>query len=174
MLYIITPCQNPDNLIKISETIPNETKWIICHHKKKLPKGLRASIIKCGQDSTKDMLNYVLNNRAFRDDDRISYLLDDNVIYPYFYNAISQNLSKDFSIMQWGQVHKDGSIRLPPLSYCLPGSIDVSSFLISWKHNKDVRFKDIDNMFAHYAMDCHKNGGCLMIQNYISYYKYLA
>lgn len=174
MLYIITPCYNPQNLESISPTIPNGAKWIIFHHKKKLPKGLKASIIKCSHQEQDKNLNYVLDSVGFNDEDKILYHLDNNIIHPSLYDNIYPHLSLDFSIMQWGQIFKDGVIRLPPVSYCIPGSLDVSSFLISWKYNKNVRFKNVDDMFVNYACECHTNGGCLMIQNYISYYRYLG
>lgn len=174
MLYIITPCYNPQNLESISSTIPSGAKWIICHHKKNLPKGLKASIIKSSSNNIADMLNYVLDKVAFKEDDWLLYLLDDNIIHPNLYSTISNVLSQDLSIIQWGQIFKNGTIRLPPLSYCLQGSINEASFAIKWKYNRDVRFDSTDNMFVNYAISCHNNGPLLMVSNYISYYKYLG
>lgn len=174
MLHIITPCFKPQNLPAIGNSIPREAKWTIAHNKQKIPKEINASIIKCSTNDISDSLNYVLDKVSFKDNDCLLYLLDDNIVHPNLYSTVSDMLSKDFSIMQWGQIFKDGIIRLPPVPYCVPGSMNEATFLVKWKYNRSVRFDKSRDLFFNYALACYNNGPYLMINNYISYYKYLG
>lgn len=176
MLYIVTACFNPRNLPIIRPTIPKDCHWIVC-----LPNNINApqltdtTLLSCNKcEKEVDLLNYVLDNFPFSDDDHIVYINDHNIIHPRFYDSISPLLNQDFSLLQWGQIHKDGVIRLPPMPYCIPGSLDLSSFLVKYNKNNSVRFKNANQYYAYYAIDCSKNGPIIQVNDYLSYYNYLG
>lgn len=178
MLYIITACSRPENLEIMSKTIPEECKWIIVHDDRvAIPNNIsNATILKC-EDTGKvgvKAQNFALDNIQLTDDDFVMLLDDDNIIHPNWYSVISQLLHMDFSIMTWGQLHKNGSIRLEPQGNPRVGNIDTASFLVSWKYNKNVRH--IVDLYEHdgvYAQACSKNGRILCVNGYLSYYNYL-
>lgn len=177
MIYIITPCSRPENLTLIYDSIPKETHWIICHDKNtSVPHYPNSTIMICENTGMVGIKarNYVLDNFPFTDDDYILFHDDDNIIHPLLYSSIVKNLDKNFSIITWGQLNKNKSIRLYPPSLIEVGSIDTASFLVSWKYNKNIRHK-IDT-YEHdgiYAKECAKNGPVICINDYLCYYNYL-
>lgn len=178
MLYIITPCSRPENLDVIQNTIPTEAKWIICHDNniKKISSKLNAIIMRCdetGLVGTKAR-NYVLDNYDFKDEDIILFHDDDNIVHSQWYNVVSQFFDYDFSIICWGQLNKDNSIRLYPTNNPKIDMIDTASYLIKWKYNKHIRHNT--TIYQHdgqYAEDCAKNGPIITINAFICYYNYL-
>ena len=177
MLYIVTVCQQPNNLSAIHSSIPTKARWIVCYDENIMLSQMNNTTLlpyKNVDGRGVKALNYVLDSFEFSDDDHILYNSDRNIIHPHLYDSVSPLLNNDFSVLQWGQIHKDGVIRLPPMPYCIPGSLDLASFLIKWKLNKNVRFSDIDDHHVYYAMDCCKNGPLAYISNYLCYYNYLG
>lgn len=178
MLYIITPCSRPENLLTILNTIPKECQWIIGYDGKNgiIPFIPNAIIMNCednGFFGTKAR-NHILNTFKFDDKDNILFHDDDNIIHPLFYKTISSILDNDFSIMCWGQLHKNSSIRLFPTNNPKINHIDTASYLIKWKYNKTVRHNT--ELYYHdglYAEDCAKNGPVYTIDEYISFYNAL-
>lgn len=177
MIYIITPCSRPENLEAISKTIPPQCSWVVVYDKKvSMPPLNNATILKCedtGMAGIKAQ-NFALDNLPLTDQDFILFHDDDNIIHPKWYSSISQLLSNDFSIMTWGQLNKDNSIRLEPVSQPEVCKIDTASFLISWKYNKHLRHQiDIYEHDGIYAERCALNGPTLQINDYLCYYNYL-
>lgn len=169
MLYIITPCSRPQNLETISNSIPNKSSWIVVHdYKYIMPDIPNATFLKCddtGLVGTKAR-NFALDTIKFND--------DDNIIHPKLYQTIEPLLTNNFSIMTWGQLHKNNSIRLPSQVKPKVGNIDTASFLISWKYNKLTRHRtDIYEHDGLYAEECANNGPMLCINDYLCYYNYL-
>lgn len=177
MLYIITPCSRPENLEKIQQTIPSEARWIICHDKKTDITPINNAITmicnNTGMVGTQAR-NHVLDNFPFKDEDHLLFHDDDNIIHPLLYENVKNHFEKDFSIMCWGQVNKDNSIRLYPTYDIRVGNIDTASFLIKWKFNKHVRHRiDIYEHDGIYANQCAMNGGIIVLDGYLCYYNYL-
>jgi hypothetical protein len=178
MLYIITPCSRPENLIAIQPSIPNEAKWIICHDGKNgnIPSSIRASIMLCEDNGFvgAKAQNHILDNYTFNNNDCILFHDDDNIIHNELYSSISPFLNNDFSLMCWGQLNKDNSIRLKPSNKPAIYQIDTASYLVKWKYNKHIRHDTA--IYEHdgkYAEDCAKNGPVLTINDFLAYYNYL-
>lgn len=177
MIYIITPCSRPQNLETISLTIPKECQWVIVYDDKvNIDQINNAIVMKCedtGIVGTKGQ-NHALDNLLLTDDDFILLHDDDNIIHPDWHKNASRYLNDDFSIMTWGQLHKDGSRRLRPSINPTLNHIDTACFMISWKYNKHLRHQYCYDHDGRYAEACAKNGPVLCIDKYLSFYNYLA
>lgn len=177
MLYIITPCSRPQNLSIIANTIPIDSKWIIVHdNHTDMPLINNATFFVCedtGLVGTKAR-NFALDNINFSYNDHILFHDDDNIIHPLLYSTVSQVFDHDFSLLCWGQLNKDNSIRLLPPKSIKVGQIDTASFLIKWKYNSHVRHRtDIYEHDGYYAEECAKNGLVLRLNEFLCYYNYL-
>lgn len=176
MIYIITPCSRPENLERISKTIPPECTWVVVHDNKiQSPKIEKAMILKCEDTGIVGVSgqNYALDNLSLCDNDMILLHDDDNIIHPDWYNTVIEYLDKDFSIMTWGQLHKDGSIRLNPSLKPTVNHIDTACFMIKWSYNKNLRHEHVYHHDGLYAEACAKNGPVVCINKYLSFYNYL-
>jgi hypothetical protein len=177
MIYIITACSRPQNLEKISKTIPKECSWIVVYDDRvNIPHIANATFLKCDNTGKWGVRaqNFALDTLPLNDSDFVQLLDDDNLIHPEWYSTIQNVLDKDFSILTWGQLTKHNKINMIPTENPKVGDIDTGNFLISWKYNKHVRH--INDRWEHdgiYANECAKNGPVLCIQKFIAYYNYL-
>jgi hypothetical protein len=175
MLYITTPCSRPENLEIISKTIPKECYWAVIYDNKiNIPKIENANYFKCedtGFVGAKGR-NYFIDNYPLKDEDWIYSLDDDNIIHPEWYKNIKDLLELDCSIIHWGQLNPDCSIRLIPNIEI--NHIDAACFITKWKFNKNTKYNtekyEYDGI---YAIECKNNGPYLTVNKYISYYNYL-
>jgi len=176
MLYLVTPCSRPQNLEIISKTIPDFCKWVVLHEQNIIvPKIHNMITIECPKTGFvgAEGRNYFLDNFPLQDDDWIYSLDDDNIIHPDFH-FIKQILHADLSLINWGQLNKDNSIRLVPIDEILLNTIDAACFISKWKYNKHTRYNtEAYNYDGLYAIDCVKNGPKLKLNNYLCYYNYL-
>ena len=176
MIYIITPCSRPENLEEISKTIHPLCKWIVVHDNTKPVVPINnATFLVCedtGYVGTKAR-NYALDNLPLTDDDFILFHDDDNIIHPNWYDTVSKFLKYDFSILTWGQINRNGIIRLLPTESPKIGNIDTASFLIRWKYNKNVRHELLYFHDGVYSEACSQNGPVLCISDFLCYYNYL-
>lgn len=177
MIYIITPCSRPQNLERISTTIPAQCSWIVVYDNKvTIPPLSNATLMKCEETGYVGIhgQNFALDNLPLTDDDFVLLHDDDNIIHPQWYDSIKEYLSEDFSMLTWGQLNKWNRINMVPTSVPKIGKIDTACFLIRWKYNKYVRH--IPDKWEHdgiYAEECAKNGRVLCVDKYIAYYNYL-
>jgi hypothetical protein len=185
MLKIITPCSRPENVKDIYPTIPQESEWIICFDnddhidiaKQILPQETsNVKLVKCPKTGFCGILgrNYVLDNIEMGDDDFILNHDDDNIIHEDLFKNIASLLESNHSIITWGQLHKNNSIRLHPTPTPKVCHIDTACYMIKWGINKYVRHM-IDE-YTHdgiYAEECSRNGSIFAINKYLSYYNYL-
>jgi hypothetical protein len=172
----VTACSRPENLEAISKTIPPQCKWVIVHdYNTVVPQQYNAIYFQCedtGIVGTKAQ-NYALDHLPLNDEDYVLLHDDDNVIHERWYLTVENYLSQDFSILTWGQLHKNGQARLRPTARPSVNHIDTACFMISWKYNKHLRHK---YEYAHdgmYSEACSKNGPVVCIDDYICYYNYL-
>lgn len=175
MLYITTPCSRPENLEIISKTIPKECYWAVVYDNKvTVPKIENAHYFKCEDTGFVGASgrNYFLDNFQINDEDWIYSLDDDNIVHKNWYESIEPLLSLDISIIHWGQLNKDESIRLNPIIKL--NHIDAACFMTKWKYNKHIRYNtekyEYDGL---YALECLNNGPSLTLNQYISFYNYL-
>lgn len=176
MLYIITPCSRPENLEQISKTIPKFATWVVLHEPTiKAPKLDNALFIQCPKTGFvgADGRNYFVEKFHLNDEDWIYSLDDDNIIHPSF-SLIENMLDDDFSLIYWGQLNKNDSIRLKPLDQIILNTIDTACYVSKWKYNKRARYDTTAyNYDGLYAIECAKNGPILKLNNYLCYYNYL-
>lgn len=176
MLYLITPCSRPENLQIISSTIPSFCRWIVLHESHiVIPKIDNMLSIECPKTGFvgADGRNFFVDNYPLNDEDWLFSLDDDNIIHPDF-SIIQTLLSYDASIIHWGQLNKDNSIRLRPLDQIILDTIDAACFISKWQYNKTVRYNtSAYNYDGLYAIECAKNGPKIKLQNYLAYYNYL-
>jgi hypothetical protein len=180
MLHIVTPCSRPFNLLKILDTIPSEAKWIICYDNKHGDLPIKShnniEILNCidtGAYGVKAR-NHVLDNYSFNDNDSILFHDDDNIIHPDLYAEIQPLLDNDFSMICWGQLNPDNSMRLyPPRKRPRMHRIDTASYLIKWGYNKNIRHVEGLGHDCHYAKDCYNKTKTIRINKFLSYYNYL-
>lgn len=176
MIYIVTACSRPENLEIISKTIPKDCKWVIVHDDKThIPDMKNAILLQCPDTGIvgTSAQNYALDNLSLLDEDFVLLHDDDNIIHPLWYSNIKPYLDQDFSIMTWGQLLKDGQIRLTPTNIPKVCHIDTASFMIKWSYNKNLRHQTVYEHDGLYAEECAKNGPVLCINKYLSFYNYL-
>lgn len=177
MIYIVTPCSRPENLEIISKTIPKKCKWIVLHEPHiSIPRISNLLSIECPKTGRvgADGRNYFIDNFSLEDDDWIYSLDDDNIVHPDMMDVLSKVLHHDVSMIHWGQLNKNNSIRLNPLDNIILDTIDAACFISKWKYNKTVRY----NTYAYnydglYAIECAKNGPRIKLNTYLCYYNYL-
>jgi hypothetical protein len=176
MLYITTPCSRPDNLLAMSKSIPTFATWVVIHEPSiELPKIDNMISIECPKTGFvgADGRNYFLDNFNLTENDWIYSLDDDNIIHPDFHH-IEGLLGKDFSLIYWGQLNKDNTIRLQPLNEIILNTIDAACFVSNMKYNRHLRYDtNAYNYDGLYAIECSKNGDRLKLDNYLAYYNYL-
>lgn len=176
MIHILTPCSRPNNLEEISKTIPKECLWHVIYDDniKNFPTISNANFIKCESTGKvgADGRNYFVNNYPIQDNDWLYSLDDDNIIHPDFFDSVKEFLDQDYSIIHWGQLNKNFSIRLLPKIGL--NEIDAACFITKWKFNKHIKYVtdryDYDGI---YALDCSQTGPILKIEKFISFYNYL-
>lgn len=171
-----TPCSRPENLLEISKSIPSFATWVVIHEPSViLPKIDNMLAIECPKTGFvgADGRNYFLENFELTDQDWIYSLDDDNIVHPHFY-LIEPLLSEDVSIIHWGQLNKDNTVRLEALNKIILDTIDAACFISNMKYNKHVRYNtEAYNYDGLYAIECANNGRRLKISNYLAYYNYL-
>lgn len=177
MIYIVTPCSRPENLEVISKSIPSECRWIVLHEPHiNIPYIENMTAIQCPKTGFvgADGRNYFVNNFNLSDEDWIYSLDDDNIIHPRMFSEISKLLDKDISIIYWGQLNKDETVRLMPRTSIIIDTIDAACFISKWKFNKHVRYNtEAYNYDGLYAIQCANNGPVLRLNDYLCYYNYL-
>jgi hypothetical protein len=175
MIYIVTPCSRPENLETISESIPSQCKWIVLHEPHiSIPKIHNINSIVCPKTGFvgADGRNYFINNFNLKDDDWIYPLDDDNIIHPDLIPNILELLDMDISIIHWGQLNKNQTIRLHPKIAI--DKIDAACFISKWKYNKYIKYNTIKyNYDGLYAIECANNGPVVKLNMYLCYYNYL-
>lgn len=179
MVYIVTPCSRPENLLQIKKSIPEECKWIVAYDDNCDTHIMLDGVINYIGLNIKNspyghtIRNWVLDNYKFEDGDWIYYLDDDNIIKEDWYKHIVDYLNSDAAILTWGQVYENGEERLGPNSNPEPFKIDTACFMVNWKHVKDIRWGVASESDGQYAQDCAE-GRLIMIHHDLCYYNYIS
>jgi hypothetical protein len=177
MIYIITTCTRPENLPVIEKTIPPECTWVIVFDAtvENPPIVDGAISIRSPYTGSAGMpnRNYALETLQFSDSDWIYVLDDDNVIHPAWYDAVSQFVDRDLSMIHWGQVWKNGSVRLRPIEKPMTTLIDTACYMVRGSLMKTLRYElhyEADGRMAESAFAVN---GSLFLDTYLAYYNYL-
>ena len=148
MIYIITPCARPQNLLTIQKSIPKECVWVIVYdaivNNPLFVEGainLKSSFFAIDPSGGKGHVNknLVLNTLVFNDDDWIYILDDDNLIHPDWYASVKPHLKAN-QMLKWGCLYTPTS-NLPPDTPCRRHKIDTACYMIKWKTMKHLRYK---------------------------------
>ncbi len=201
MIHIITPCIRPGNIQHISSSIPNECNWIVIFDEncKEVCEIDNATVItpdKRDEEHYNEHYynanwnrNYVLDNYEFKDGDWIYFLDDDNSIHPNWYKNVKDTINTNYAMIVWGQLKSDGKTKRLPrniknlLKRDFPiaiGKIDTASFMVNYKHVKDIRWTANPSPApaqcsdGKYAIECSKRGEIHYIPEYICYYNRLS
>ena len=180
MVYIVTPCSRPENLLQIKKSIPEECKWIVAYDDNCDTEWMLDGVINCTGLGIRDahwgnkIRNWVLDNYEFEDGDWLYYLDDDNIIKEDWYHHINCYLNSDAAILTWGQLYGTGEERLDPTGTPQSFKIDTACFMVNWKHVKEVRWGDKIESDGQYAQDCASKGRLIRLQHYLCYYNYIT
>lgn len=171
-----TPCSRPTNLVEISKSIPKFATWVVLYEPHiQIPQLDNMLAIECPKTGFvgADGRNYFLDNFNLKENDWIYSLDDDNIAHPNFH-LIEPLLSEDVSMIHWGQLNKDNTVRLDALDQIIIDTIDAACFVSSMKYNRHLRYDTTAyNYDGLYAIKCAHNGNRLRIRNYLAYYNYL-
>lgn len=179
MIHIITPCTRPENLAMMRPTVPAACSWVIVldHSVKTVSnwEGLDATVYQSPHTgfAGNPNRNFALNHMMFDDLDWIYILDDDNIIHPSWFNRVVNLTDERLNMISWGQVWKNGSVRLPPAQHPRVGNIDTSCYMVRGRVMKRLRYDMdycADGMLAEQAAAF---GGHLCLDEYLGYYNYL-
>lgn len=117
--------------------------------------------------------NYALDTILFDDLDWLYVLDDDNIIHPDWYAKVGHIDDPELNIVSWGQVWRNGSIRLPPTSNPRVGETDTSCYMVRGRVMKQLRY-DLDYVAdGILAEQVVAKGGHLCLHEYLGYYNWL-
>jgi len=177
MIHIITPCSRPDNLEIIKKSIPETCLWWVGLDAKVEKEVIveKAKIVKSPYSGNFGNMtrNYVMENLQADDSDWVYFLDDDNVVHPEWLEGVSDHL-KNNNFIVWGQLHKNGQIRLKPVTEPRVNRIDTACFMIRWEILKNFRFHEsayaADGILAEKIYD---KVGCTKLDKYLCYYNFI-
>jgi hypothetical protein len=177
MIYIVTTCTRPENLETIKETIPPECVWIVVFDNSIEDSQPADGAINLYSPFTGHWgmpnRNFALDEMEFADEDWIYILDDDNIIHPDWYKAVKDLNSTELSMINWGQLWDDGSIRLQSAEKPSVGNIDTACYMVRGRLMRNLRYSlhyEADGMLAEQV---HTQGGTLKLDTYLAYYNYL-
>lgn len=163
MIHIITPCSRPNNLAQILDTIPAGCSWTVVLDSSVADSvNINAKVIRSLHtgNSGNELRNQGMTEILPDQNDWVYFLDDDNLIHPDWFDAVSSHLNDEFDMLAWGQLNKDGGIRLPPPFRIQLNCIDTASFMVKWKALKNYRWEtaayDADGRLAINIASKHK------------------
>lgn len=179
MIHIITPCSRVENISIIADSIPSECTWTVVLDATvdTLPERLGSNVFVYKSPHTgywgHPNRNYALDTITFSDHDWIYTLDDDNIIHPHWYSVVKNYQDSEHSILTWGQLNKDGSVRLRPTQSPSVGTVDTASYMIRGHIMKNTRYTFDYVADGLLAEKVSQNFPVHSINEYIAYYNYL-
>lgn len=179
MIHIITPCSRIENISIIANSIPIECTWTVVLDATvdTLPERLGSNVFVYKSPHTgywgHPNRNYALDTITFSDHDWIYALDDDNIIHPRWYDTVKDLTDSALNMVAWGQVWRNGSVRLEPTANPRIGTIDTSSYMVRGHLMRHLRYEFdyvADGILAERAF---QYGGYHVIHDYLGYYNYL-
>ncbi len=179
MIHIITPCTRPDNLQVIQKSIPIECTWHVVLDSSvqgfDRNAGLRAVVYQSpytGHAGNPNR-NYALDSIVFEDLDWIYVLDDDNIIHPRWYESVSRIYQNELNMISWGQIWKNGSVRLAPTESPRVGTTDTSCYMVRGRVMRTLRYELDYVADGILAEKVAAMGNHLCITDYLGYYNWL-
>jgi len=177
MIHIITPCSRPENLPLVYASIPQDCHWVVVMDASTQPYqksdgfhyflnlvGLSGGKTEVGMPTvsvsysqSSGMFGNLCRNQAIdelqaADDDWIYFHDDDNLIHPDWRKGVEPYLESEIPMITWGQLEKDGSVRLPPPKEIWLNHIDTAMYMVRWGSLRNTRFeakeRDADGRLA--------------------------
>ena len=177
MIHIITPCTRPENLPYLAESIPKECNWVVVYDASvgdaALVEGATTLYSPYTGFAGNPNRNFALDSIEFDDLDWVYILDDDNIIHPEWYKSVKDLNDSHLNMVNWGQVHKDGRIRLNAAHKPAVSQIDTACYMIRGQLMRYLRYTNeyaADGLLAEKAYTAENT---LRLENHISYYNYL-
>ena len=174
MLYIVTPCTRPQNLVRLKQGIPPYATWVVMIDANCDFKGATGASITHYSKRTGDW-GHPLRNEflelyadSFTKEDWVYYLDDDNTLHPKFIEEWSNLHSLDCSIVTWGQVG-----RLRPTDQPRVGNIDTACYMFKPYDLPNLRFDMTYEADGTFAQAASEQGTLICVEQYLCYYNAL-
>lgn len=96
--------------------------------------------------------NQAIDELQASNNDWVYFHDDDNLIHQDWRWGIEPHLASDIPMLTWGQLERDGSVRLPPPRDVRLNYIDTAMYIVRWDALSVVRFqtkeRDADGRLA--------------------------
>jgi hypothetical protein len=174
MLYIVTPCSRPHNLVRLKQHIPAYATWVVMMDASTNYNGATSASVTHYSTRTGDMGNPLRNEflelyaDSFTKEDWVYYLDDDNVLHPKFLEEWNNLNALDCSIVTWGQVG-----RLRPTDQPRVGNIDTACYMFKPHDLPNLRFENVYEADGIFAAEAARLGTLICVEQYLCYYNAL-
>lgn len=174
MLYIVTPCSRPHNLVRLKQHIPAYATWVVMMDAATNFKGATGASVTHYSTRTGDMGNPLRNEfldlyaDSFTKEDWVYYLDDDNILHPKFLEEWNNLNSLDCSIVTWGQ-----GGRLRPTDQPQVGNIDTACYMFKPYDLPHLRFEMAYEADGIFASEAARLGTLICVEQYLCYYNAL-
>ena len=172
MLYIVTPCSRPENLRRISETIPGHATWVVLFDR--TVKGFYTSPSDVsiyslrtgswGHPLRNEFLD--LYEESFTDKDWVYMLDDDNLFHPALAPRIQDLMNTSAVMVNWNQGR-----RLKATTDPAPGKVDTASYM--YRPQLGLRYTEAYDADGVFAQNLTRYGSVDAIDEDLCYYNYL-
>jgi hypothetical protein len=174
MLYIVTPCSRPHNLVRVGRNIPAYATWVVMMDSSTNYKEATGASVTHYSTRTGDMGNPLRNEflelyaDSFTPEDWVYYLDDDNILHPKFIEEWNNLNGLDCSIVTWGQIG-----RLRPTDQPQVGNIDTACYMFKPHDLPNLRFEMSYEADGIFASEAARLGTLICVEQYLCYYNAL-
>lgn len=174
MLYIVTPCSRPHNLVRLKQHIPAYATWVVMMDASTNYKGATSASVTHYSTRTGNMGNPLRNEflelyaDSFTPEDWVYYLDDDNILHPKFIEEWNNLNGLDCSIVTWGQIG-----RLRPTDQPQVGNIDTACYMFKPYDLPNLRFENVYEADGIFASEAARLGTLICVEQYLCYYNAL-
>jgi hypothetical protein len=174
MLYIVTPCSRPQNLVRLKQHIPAYATWVVMMDASTNYKGATSASIthystrsgSWGNPLRNEFLE--LHRDSFTKEDWVYILDDDNILHPKFLEEWNNLNSLDCSIVTWGQIG-----RLRPTDQPRVGNIDTACYMFKPFDLPNLYFETSYEADGIFAAEAARLGTLICVEQYLCYYNAL-
>jgi len=172
MLYIVTPCSRPENLKRISETIPGHATWVVLFDR--TVKGFYTSPSDVSIYSLRTgSWGHTLRNEfldlyeeSFTDKDWVYMLDDDNIFHPALAPRIQDLMNTSAVLVNWNQGR-----RLKATTEPAPEKVDTASYM--YRPQLGMRYTEAYDADGIFAQNLARYGSVDAIDQDLCYYNFL-
>jgi hypothetical protein len=174
MLYIVTPCSRPHNLIRLKQNIPTYATWVVMmdaatDFKESTGANITHYSTRSGSWGNPLRNEFLeLYRESFTKEDWVYYLDDDNTLHPKFLEEWNNLNGLDCSIVTWGQIG-----RLRPTDQPRVGNIDTACYMFKPYDLPTLRFEMTYEADGIFASEAARLGTLICVEQYLCYYNIL-